>query len=464
MITKKLDQRELRVLVPTGMLGYGFPMEWFKEGLRHNPHVIAVDSGSTDSGPHKLALGAMTCSREAYYYELEMLIDAGKEKNIPVIISSVGGDGSNMHVDEFVKMTVEIAKKKGYKLNIAAIYADIDKNMIKKQMFNNKITPCGPIEPLIEQEVDEATVIVGQMGVEPYLKIFNEKPDVDIIIAGRTYDPVPMASLGLYYGFDPGVSYHMGKIIECGALCAGNARDVILAYLKDDNFMLEPMNPNLRCTVNSVAAHTMYEKSHPYLLPGPGGLLDLSQCLFEQENDRMVKVRGSKFIPANPYTIKLEGAKVVGYRSICIAGIRDPILIDQIDYFLNQVKQDVYNAFPQLMEEGQVIFHVYGKNGVMGSWEPDLETTPKELCVIVEAISNDQNEANILCNKARTCILHNPYEKRLATSGNAAFPFTPLEIPLGEVCKFNIYHLIEVDNPCEIFPVKYFEIGDKVYG
>ena len=45
---------ELRVLSPTAILGYGFPAASFEEGLKREPHVIAVDAGSTDPGPYYL--------------------------------------------------------------------------------------------------------------------------------------------------------------------------------------------------------------------------------------------------------------------------------------------------------------------------------------------------------------------------------------------------------------------------
>ena len=56
---------EIRILTPSGMLGYGFPIEHVKMGLALKPHAITIDSGSTDSGPQKLGLGEMTCSRES---------------------------------------------------------------------------------------------------------------------------------------------------------------------------------------------------------------------------------------------------------------------------------------------------------------------------------------------------------------------------------------------------------------
>ena len=49
--------KEIRVLSPVGMLGYGFPTKSFQKGLEKKPHVIAADAGSTDAGPHKLGAG-----------------------------------------------------------------------------------------------------------------------------------------------------------------------------------------------------------------------------------------------------------------------------------------------------------------------------------------------------------------------------------------------------------------------
>jgi hypothetical protein len=43
-----------RVLVPVGMLGGGFPAHTVQRGIALGADVIAVDGGSTDSGPHYL--------------------------------------------------------------------------------------------------------------------------------------------------------------------------------------------------------------------------------------------------------------------------------------------------------------------------------------------------------------------------------------------------------------------------
>ena len=453
-------QDELRVLTPTGMFGYGFPVEWFRKGLDLEPHAITVDSGSTDSGPQKLGLGAMTCSRDAYMKDLSLVLKAGWERKIPVIISSAGGDGTDAHVDDFVEMARQISQRRGYRFRTAAIYGTIDKGLVSRRLQASRIRPLGPVPELTQAEVDAATEIVGQMGAEPFLQAWDEFGDLDLIIAGRAYDPAPTAALGLQRGMDPALAWHMGKIMECGALCAEPAGRNIMGTLRRDHFELEPLNPAERCTTYSVAAHTLYEKSHPYFLHGPGGMLDLSECDYDQVDERRVRVSGSRFVPEERYTVKLEGAKRIGYRSISIQGGRDPAYIAVIDEVTKQVETRIRAVyFPEVpAADYEVIFHIYGKNGVMGELEPVRNNVPMEMCVITEVAATTQELATAICNRARTELLHTPYPGRIATAGNMGSPFTPLEIPLGEVCKFNVYHLMEVDSPTEPFPAKYLEI------
>ena len=48
---------EFRLLSTSGLLGYGFPEESLTTGMAREPHMIGVDGGSTDPGPHYLGSG-----------------------------------------------------------------------------------------------------------------------------------------------------------------------------------------------------------------------------------------------------------------------------------------------------------------------------------------------------------------------------------------------------------------------
>ena len=111
----------------------------------------------------------------------------------------------------------------------------------------------------------------------------------------------------------------------------------MLATVRKDHFELVPLNIVERCTPLSVAAHTLYEKTRPDILPGPGGELHLHQAQYKQLDDgRTVRICGAVFKPT-PYEVKLEGARIMGHRTVFIGGVRDPILVSQIDEFLAAV-------------------------------------------------------------------------------------------------------------------------------
>ena len=86
------------------------------------------------------------------------------------------------------------------------------------------------------------------------------------------------------------------------------------------------------------------------------------------------------------------------------------------------------------------------------------DVTPHEVCILGEATAPTQELARAICSTARIAALHAPYPGQLATGGNMAFPLTPMENEIGPVCAFNLYHLMEVDSPTDMFPIRYLEI------
>ena len=54
-----------RVLVPSGVLGLGFDRNALARGVAMKPDIIAIDGGSTDSGPFSLGAGQSKYSRAA---------------------------------------------------------------------------------------------------------------------------------------------------------------------------------------------------------------------------------------------------------------------------------------------------------------------------------------------------------------------------------------------------------------
>lgn len=170
----------------------------------------------------------------------------------------------------------------------------------------------------------------------------DANPDFDVIIGGRAYDPSPYVAYCTHQlkqqieGLTEediqsriGGFLHMGKIMECGGLCSlPKSHGAVSTVYSDGLFDVRPTAPDSICTPLSVAAHTLYENTRPDLLRGPGGSLDLAEAKYEQLADgRSVRVRGAQFRPSKesgkPYQLKLEAARLVGYRTLFLGGVKD---------------------------------------------------------------------------------------------------------------------------------------------
>jgi hypothetical protein len=249
----------------------------------------------------------------------------------------------------------------------------------------------------------------------------------------------------------------MGKILECGGAAAypRHGSDSLLGVIDGESFTVEPPNPDKICSVASVAAHSLYERSDPYRLALPGGAIDLTRTTFEQITPRAVRVRGTRFAPA-PYTFKLEGVRRAGFRTITVAGTRDPILISQIDAYLENVRNRVAEVYGT--DGYRLLFHVYGRDGVMGGLETAKEIRSHELGLVIEVVADDAETSAAILALSRSAALHSTYPGRKAIAGNLAFPFSPSDLRAGEAFEFTIHHLVEVDDPLELFPVEMIEI------
>lgn len=156
------------ILTPNAMLGYGYDSDQFWYGVeKYKPAAIIVDSGSTDGGPYKLGMGKMTCGKGSYTRDLEPMLAAAFHRKVKVLISSVGGDGSNKHTAEMLDIVREISERQGYSFKVATIDAGMDREFIKAKITKSQVGPCGPVETLTSEVVDGAVDVVAQMGAEP---------------------------------------------------------------------------------------------------------------------------------------------------------------------------------------------------------------------------------------------------------------------------------------------------------
>ena len=444
----------IRLLATTGILGYGFTEEAFNAGIAMKPDLIACDAGSCDPGPHYLGSGTAFVSRAAAKRDLALMVAAGMDLGVPVIVGSAGGSGSDKQVDWTLDILREIAAEKGLHPRVAVVRSEMTKEALKAKVRAGAVRPLGPIADLTEEEVDRTARVVAMMGPEPIQKALEDKPDV--IILGRSSDAAIFAALPVMRGFDPGLSWHLGKIIECGAQVVEprEGQDCVIGTIYDDHFTVEPGHPIRRATVTRVSAHTLYENPEPYRLKEPDGTLVTDHCRFEQLDERTVKVSGSRFEPTDRYTVKIEGTRALGFRTVFMAGTRDPVLISIIDDFeetcRGRIARDV-GALGIGPEDYTLTVHKYGKNAVMGRIEPVKEPA-HELGLLLDVLGRTEDISRAVCAKARYAFLHTDFPGRLCISGNLAIPFSPSDMAVGQVYEYNIWHVMDCD-PLE--PVRF---------
>jgi len=445
---------EIRILVPNGMLGEGYPESSLEEGLKRMPHFIGSDAGSTDGGPDGLGGGICHFPRAGVKRDLKLMLLGAKRLGIPLIVGSAGTAGGDINLQWVRDIIEEIASENNLHFTLAVIHSEQTKEYIRKKLAEGKIKPLGLVPQLTEDVIDRSAHIVGMMGVEPFIKALEE--GAEVILAGRSSDTSIFSAIPIKKGVPPGIVWHCAKVIECGSSAASSTDpDSIMAIVRRDHFIVEPTNPKVVCTPQSVAAHCLYENADPYHLYEPSGMLDTSEATYEAQSDRAVRVSGSKFIPADRYTVKIEGAELVGYQSIVIGGIRDPIVIAQVDSWLQTVRRCSQEGVRSMVGEVdyQLGFRLYGKNGVMGRLEPVAEPA-HELCLIIEATANNQDLADLVAKHVSHVALHNPVPEWEGSISFLAFPYAPKCIQRGKVYSFNMNHLVEPDTPYEMFPME----------
>ncbi len=450
--------QEIVGLAPSGSMGSGYNLKAFERGLAADPHFIGQDAGTTDTGPYYHGTGLPFLPLATYRHDLSFMLRAARQRRIPLLIGSALTSGCDASLAQAVELVHELAREDGMKFRMAVISAEVDKTDLKRRMAEAPLQSLGPDGALTPGTIDQCGPIVAQMGTEPFIRALDA--GADVIMAGRACDDAIFAALPILRGFDKGLSLHCGKILECAGLSAipYDLAEPLLGRVRHDHFEVEPCHSDHRCTTVSVAGHSLYERGDPCLQPGPGGMNDLSDATFTQFDDRRVKVTGSRFVPDAVYRIKLEGAQRVGFRSIVMVGIRDPIMISQLDSILAEARtrsEDRFSASTGI----HLNYRVYGRDAVMGALEPDRHLTSHEVGLMIDVVAPQQELATAVAMFVRGTLQHASYPGIVTTAGNMAYPFSPFGVPVGPAYRFAVYHLMPLADPCEIFPMSIEEVN-----
>lgn len=447
----------MRIVSINGCLGYGYQIESLDAGIATQPSMVGGDAGSTDPGPFYLGSGNSLVKEEQIRRDLGPALLKSRAAGVPLVIGSAGMGGGEPNLQVFRRILIDIARNAGLHFKLATIHSEIDPKRIAKSLRDGGITPMPDAPALTEEIVLNSTRIVGQMGTEPFATALEK--GADVVLTGRSCDTAIYAALPIARGYDPGLALHMAKIMECGAQCGIPlaANDSLLGTIRKDHFEVRPLSKQRICTPDSVAAHTMYEQGHPLILFEPEGDVDMSNAEFEQVDRQTVRVSGSRFIPTKRLRIKLEGARRAGYRSFAIAGVRDPIVISNLNKIEAAVRATVRSLLQGSVSDStfRLGFRYYGRDAVLGELEPNRHKLPHEVGVLMEVVADTQELADYVLSLTRSSFLHCPFEGRKTTAGNLAFASSPSDVSAGPVYEFSVYHLMDVDDQLGLFPIEW---------
>lgn len=452
-------KEQLRIVSPNGHLGFApTKEESFHLAAATRPDYYCADSGSDDIGASALGADRSVSMQRWQRHDLELMLLAAREQNVPMLIGSAGDCGSNSRVDLFVQMVKELATEHRLPpFKLAYFYSEVETSILQELHDDGVIIEgLDGRQPLKIEDIEATTRAVAVAGVHPFIRALEL--GADVIIGGRSSDCAVFAAPAIFEGFPESHAYYVGKVLECASFCAEpyGAKESVIGTVTHDDVKVTAMAPWQRCTVASVAGHAMYERSNPYYEYFAGGMLDMTDCVYEQYDEKTTRITGQRYVPVEgPVTVKIEGSGRVGEKYLGIAGIRDPYTIANIDKVLELSRQQVAQEFADV--DYHLSFTVYGKNGVMGDLEPVKEIQSHELGIAVEGIAETSELAESVTLFATRQLFYARLPEVKGTAGTAAF-VTDEVLPATASYRWTMNHIVPVDDPMSLFDLHLIDV------
>lgn len=409
--------------------------------------AIAWDNGTVDFGPQLLGGNRLYQPVENTKADLRKLMEVRQAADVPLLISSAVGAGAEHHVDVLAEIVTELVEAEFDETTIAKIYTDVDRSQLKRKIELGEVSRLDFDRDLTEEAVEDSENIVSMVGPEPFVAALND--GADVVVGGRALDVSPFAALPIREGVDRGLAIHLGKLMECGGLVTDTpvSSDPVVGIVSGDHFDLVPANPRSRCTVDTVSKHHLYEKSDPYVVHVPDGLVNLRGTDFEQIDDRRVRVSGATFEAKETPAVLLEGAGKTGFQTIAIGGIRSPDVIAAVDEIIADVRSHVAETTDASNEEYELVFKKYGIDAVpLYPVRDPTDRDPHEVGILIRAVGDTREIANNVCESARFWFFA---RREYDPSGAMANPVSQSTIEAGDGYRFTIHHLMEIDDLTE---------------
>lgn len=446
-----------RILVPSGALGLGYDRAALAAGVAAKPDLIAIDGGSTDSGPHYLGTATSKYSRATTMAEWAELMQARAKAGVPLVIGTAGTCGADATVDWMFEITREVARRTGERLRVAVLKSEQAGPEMAAAFAAGRITPLSGAPEINADTLAQCTHIVALAGAEQIQAALAT--GADIVIAGRTTDTAIIAALPLARGDHPGAAWHGAKVGECGALATTRpGSGVVMLDFDGEGFIMTPLAEGAAATPQSVAAHMLYENADPNHLHEPGGLLDVSDAKYMALDAQRTRVIGALWRKSHRYTVKLEAARPAGYQVVSLTLIRDPRYIAGAREWCAAIEAKCTDQARTRLGAARFTIELrrIGIDATLGALETG-HVMPQELGILAIVTGESAEQAGEIAKMLNPYLLHHPLtpDEPMPTF---AFPFSPPEMARGMVHEFCLNHVLELDNPMDAFRLEVVEI------
>lgn len=418
--------------------------EVIAQALDWGVDVFAAQGTSTDWGPYWLGSGKQVNTRTNLKENMRPYLRAAIKHKKP-FVCSVGLAGGDIHLQEALDRIDELCVEEGWQIKIGVISGEIPPDYLKDALRSAVKIPAAfkhrDLSPwLTEADVDQSIRIVGLLGPEVIMEVLSGEP-VDGVITGRALDIGLHMAIPMLRGVPRAVAAYAGKVIECAGIACerGSAQNPLWAEIDETGFTVRSPKSECPATPQSLSAHGFYERTNPWREANPGGSLDLSDVTITDLGDGKVRCEGARWIDA-PYSVLIEGAKLLGYRTVATATALDPAFKANIDLLISDMYSTI-DSVPQLADHKRGgDFDLTVK--VFGGGKDD-----EPMALIVNAVANTQQLAELAAFIGYSYLHAGHYPGRLTTGGNLSFPYMPILQPYGPVYAFSICHILPLDNP-----------------
>jgi hypothetical protein len=136
-----------------------------------------------------------------------------------------------------------------------------------------------------------------------------------------------------------------------------------------------------------------------------------------------------------------------------LIGIEDPEVLANLDEFHDLMQKTLTNrikkTFGSEAARFDVSLRIFGWNGTSGRPVPKGAVPPRDVGVMFVATAPTQDLANRMAKACNPYFFHTPLRPGIEMP-SYAFPFTPAEIPRGQVYEFVLNHVVQTRDAFEL--------------